>query len=453
MKRSITFLLMMFIMQFSYVFSQGTNSETGLKWNGYLQTDNRVTLHGEGDLFWQEYRLGLKGEVNPVDKAHFYSEIWLRSFQFPTVQTSGDLQQKSKVSPLNLDFREAYMDIYGFINDNLDIRIGRQRIAWGTGDKLNPTDNLNSDELEDMWDFGRHIGSDAITATYYLNNYTLSAAYIPVFSPAVMPDGQWATALSSSPNLPSGFTLGNYEDSIILPEKNLKESSVAGFKLSSSFLNYDYSLSYVYGRDDFPVLSNIVLFATADPNIVDINSSLIYSRMHIAGFDFAGSVTDIGFWGETAVFFPEKVIAQTDLTAFGMGINESVTMDDEPFIKYVIGLDYTFTNGLYINGQYLHGFVHERGNDNLEDYFMFGVEKKIMNDKIKVIPISGGIEIKDLNDTEDNIGFIYSPEFYYYPVENAEILLGLRVIDGENTTMFGRIQDSDEFYLKLSYTF
>ena len=360
---------------------------------------------------------------------------------------------KNKISPINLDFREAYMDLYGFINENLDIRIGRQRIAWGTGDKLNPTDNLNSDEMEDIWDFGRHIGSDAITATYYMNNYTLSAVYIPFFLPAVMPEGKWASVLSTAPELPSGLILGVSEDSIILPENNLEESSVAGFKLSSAVFNYDYSFSYVYGRDDFPVLNNIVFSINADPNIVDISSRLIYPRIHIAGFDFAGSITDIGFWGEAAVFFPEEINAQTDLTDLGMNINESVTMDDEPFIKYVIGLDYTFTNGLYINGQYLHGFVHERGNDALEDYFMFGLEKKFVNDKIKIIPLNGGIEIKNYEDVEDNIGFIYSPELYYYPVENAEILLGIRVIDGENTTLFGRIRDNDEFYVKLSYTF
>jgi len=48
------------------------------------------------------------------------------------------------------------------LTSTLDIRIGRQRIAWGTADKLNPTDNLNPDDLEDIFDFGKHLDSNIV---------------------------------------------------------------------------------------------------------------------------------------------------------------------------------------------------------------------------------------------------------------------------------------------------
>lgn len=424
-----------------------------VNWNGYLQTDNRLRLNGDNDFSWQEYRLDLKIEVKPIEKAYFYSEIWLRSFGFPTAQNSSDLVDKDKVSPLSLDLREAYVDLYGFLFDNLDLRIGRQRIAWGTADKLNPTDNLNPDDLEDIWDFGRHLGSDGLKASYYLKDYTFSLIYIPIFTPAVLPRGDWASALSPSMQLPAGLTLKNSTDTIIMPENNLKEGSITGVKASKNLFGYDFSLSYVYGRDDLPLAKKVTFTPTTTPGEMDIASELIYPRMHITGVDMAGSIGDVGVWAEAAVFFPEKTILTTDLTALGMGIQESIALDDKPYVKYVLGADYTFKNGIYINGQYLHGFIHEKGTDNLKDYFMFGLEWKLLGEKLKIIPIAGGIEIKDFKDIENNYALILSPEIAYHPVDNAEITLSACFIDGKNTTTFGKVKGNDELYLKVKYNF
>ncbi|HAX61822.1 MAG TPA: hypothetical protein DCX95_04585, partial [Elusimicrobia bacterium] len=314
-----------------------------VKWNGYLQTDNRIRLKDDNDFSRQEYRLDLKTEVKPSEKAHFYSEIWLRSLGFPTVQNSADLVNKDKVAPLNLDFKEAYVDLYGFILDNLDLRVGKQRIAWGTADKLNPTDNLNPDDLEDIWDFGRHLGSDGLKASYYPGDYAFTFVFIPIFTPAVLPGGDWASALSPSMELPAGLTLGNLTDKIIMPKNNLKESSIAGVKISKNLFGYDFSLSYVYGRDDLP-LARKATFTPTPGGEVDIESELIYPRMHVTGIDAAGSISNVGVWAEAAVFFPEKVKMTADLSALGMGTQESIALNEDSYVKYVVGADYTFKN-------------------------------------------------------------------------------------------------------------
>jgi len=153
------------------------------------------------------------------------------------------------------------------------------------------------------------------------------------------------------------------------------------------------------------------------------------------------------------MFIPEKIKMTTDLSALGMGVQESTSLDDEPYIKYVMGADYTFKNGIYINGQYLHGFIHERGKDNLEDYFMCGLEWKSSDEKLKITPVGLGAEVKDFKDIKNNYALIYSPEIAYYPVDNAEIVLGARCIEGKNTTTFGRVKNNDEMYLKLKYSF
>jgi hypothetical protein len=178
---------------------------------GYILTDTRLFFQKNYKFYWNENRFDLKIEASPLKSAHVYIEFWGRSFGLPEVKTSSDLMQreKDKVFPRSILFREAYVDLYGFISPNLDIRIGLQRIAWGTGDKLNPTDNLNPDDLEDIWDFGRHLGSQAIKASYYLGDYTLTAVFIPVFTTATMPIKEWAEAFSSPPEFPLGVDLRN----------------------------------------------------------------------------------------------------------------------------------------------------------------------------------------------------------------------------------------------------
>ena len=136
-----------------------------------------------------------------------------------------------------------------------------------------------------------------------------------------------------------------------------------------------------------------------------------------------------------------------------MGIVASVILEHEIYAKYVAGADYTFKNGIYINIQYVHGFFHEKGADNLEDYIMLGLEWPLFNDKLKLMPISGGIEIKDYEEFEDNYAVIYSPEISYHPVDNVNIDLGATWIEGTSTTTFGRAKDNNEAYLKIKYSF
>jgi len=455
MKRYSMFFIVLGLWSFclSCPFNLNISEGSEIQWNGYLLADDRLYVKDDMDFSWQEYRLDLKTEGNPAQNTHFYSELWLRSIGFPAVQESSDLIDEDIVSPLNVDMREAYVDLYGFLFNDLDIRIGRQRIAWGTADKLNPTDNLNPDDLEDIWDFGRHLGSDGLQATYYLGDFTFTGVYIPIFTPAVLPGGDWASALSPSLELPPGLTLGETSDTIILPENNLKDSSTIAVKIATYLFGYDFSLSYVYGRDDLPLATKVILTPASVPGEADVASELMYTRMHIVGMDCAGAIAVVGIWAEAGIFFPEKVTITTDLSGFGMGIQETTALDNNPYIKYVVGADYTFKNGVYINGQFLHGFIHERGKDNLEDYFMFGMEKKLFSEKLKISPISGGVEIKDLNNIKNNYALIFSPEITYYPFDSTELVTGLRIIEGTSTTTFGKVKDNDELYFKAKYSF
>lgn len=429
--------------------------ENSLKLYGELSTDERFRLKDNNAWSWNENRLDLKLEKKIPDKAKFYSDVWLRNIGVPNLTSSSQLYDKNQVSPYNIDIREAYVELYGFLFKNLDIKLGKQRIAWGTADKLNPTDNLNPYDLEDILDFGRHNGSEAINMTYYLtSDFYLQGVYIPFFRPATMPLGSWSSTFTPEMTLPQGMQLRSFNDTLMLPEYNLEESSIAGLKFKGFLKGYDFSLSYVYGRDGLP-LANKNTFTPVDTmGGVNINSQLIFPRTHIIGADLAGSIGSIGIWAEAAAFIPEdKITMFNDLTGFGMPLMDTVILNDEPYFKFVIGADYTFGDGSYLNFQYLHGFIHERGVDALNDYFMFAYEKKIFDEKLKITPIGGGFIVSDWDDIENNYAMIFAPQISYQATDNAEITIGAFILDGKGSNIFASVKDFDEVFFKVKYSF
>ncbi|NOZ04269.1 MAG: hypothetical protein GXO92_06645 [FCB group bacterium] len=238
---------------------------------GYLQTDNRLRTKNN-EFSWNENRLNLQLEGAPSDQYHYFSEIRLRGFGFPDVNQSRDLQlpEKNKVYRWGLEFREAYVDLYGFMSENLDVRIGRQIVSWGTGDAFNPTSNISPDDLEDIYNFGQRLGTNAISANYYWNdNLTLTGVFVPIFTPATLPSGDFAEAFAPPMALPPGLTIGTISDAVILPDRTISKSSQYALKLATNLFSYDVSLSYFEGQDDFPLASKVTLTPVDGTGTID----------------------------------------------------------------------------------------------------------------------------------------------------------------------------------------
>jgi len=426
-------------------------TEQGLEWGGYLWIDHRAFTRSPQHYSFKEYRLELRTEAR-TEKTRFASTLWVRSLGFSSVKSSADLFVREKIVPVEMEIREAYFDLYGFIFPWLDLRIGRQRIAWGTADRVNPTDNLNPDDLEDIWDFGRHLGSDALKATAYFGPVTLTGVFIPSFTPASPPLPDWAEAFMPPVEI-SGFTLVNWRNEIILPENNLKSSAIAGLKLKTNFRGYDFSLSYVRGRDDLPLLRDIVVEKISGQE-VEVLTRLVYPRLDILGFDLAGALGSVGLWAEGAIFFPERVVGQTVFPVPGYGLISQplIALKNEAYAKFVLGADYIFPSGIYLNGQWAHGFLHERGASELGDYFLFNLEWRLLRDKLKLMPLAGCIQISEWRDLKNNLALIFIPSFEYHPAANAEIAGGVRILDGRGAS-FSRIKNRDEIFLRFKYSF
>ncbi len=443
------FILLILIGGFFRAYAQ----ETPFRLYGELYFDNRVRLEN-GQWSWNENRLDLQLDKKFADKAKFHSQVWLRSFGYPFLYSAEQLFDKDETSPYNLDIREAYVELYGVFTKNLDMKIGRQRIAWGTGDKLNPTDNVNSYDLEDIWDFGRHLGSDAIRLKYYYKDFFLEADYILYFRPASLPRGDWAAGLFNPMELPPPLYIVSMEDSLAMPALNLKENSSYALKAGGLAGGFNFSLSYLYGRDGLPVNYFNRIMPVDTNGGVYLESKLFFPRQQVIGADLAGAVGSVGVWAEASLFVPEdEIILTNDLTGIGMPVVDSVILENKPWFKYLAGFDYTFRGGHYVNFQYLHGFVHERGQENLNDYFVINYEKYLFNDKLKVRPLTAAFVVSDWKELTENYALVYMPFLTFIPNDNTEISIGVRLIAGEGDDVFAQYKDKDEFVFSLKYRF
>lgn len=458
MKKSNLFtVILAIITSVSVIYAQDDN----LKISGSLLTDERFLLTDKNDWAWNENRLTLKLDKKITSRSKFYSEVWLRNIGLPNITSSADLYNKGIVDPVNFELREAYVQVFGFLSKNLDVTVGRQRIVWGTADKLNPTDNLNPYDLEDILDFGRHRGSDAINLNYYFNNnFSLQGVYIPIFQPANMPIGIYANALTPEMELPQGMVLNEFSDTILMPRYNLAQSSTAGLKFKGFVKGVDFSLSYVWGYDGLPFATRNTFIPVDAFGSININSQLTFSRTHILGVDMATSIGGFGLWAEAAAFIPDKnVIMTNDFSAFYPASPVPVTIDSllldssEPYVRFVLGGDYNFSDGSYVNFQYMHGFINERGQGNLNDYFFARYEKKFFNEKLKIAPIGGGFIVTDWNNIKDNYTILFVPEIAYQATDNVEMSLSAAIIDGKGSGVFSNLNNFDMLMFKLKYSF
>lgn len=459
MKRIKLFQLLVLLILTSGV--TNAQEENSLKLSGELFTDQRFLLKSPNDWAWNENRLSVKLDKQISGESKFYSEVWVRNIGLPGAVQSNDLFNKGIVDPYNLEIREAYVQVNGFLSKKTDLTIGRQQFAWGAADKLNPTNNLNPYDFEDILDFGRKRGSDAINLQYYINNeYSLQGVFVPFFQPANMPTGIFANVLNPSMEMPQGMALKSFSDTLMMPNYNLGKSSTAGLRFKGFAKGVDFSVSYVWGYDGLPYSSKNILTPVDLTGGTSIRSQLSFIRSHIIGADLVTSIAGIGVWAEAAAFVPDNdIVMTTDLSAFYPASPAPVTQDsvllekNKPYVKFVVGGDYFFPDGSYLNMQYLHGFIHERGADGLNDYFFLRYEKNFFNNKLKVTPVGGGFIVTDWNKIEKNYAIVYLPEIAYKASPNTEISLTCAIFDGKGQNLFAGLNDYDMLMLKMEYSF
>jgi hypothetical protein len=88
----------------------------------------------------------------------------------------------------------------------------------------------------------------------------------------------------------------------------------------------------------------------------------------------------------------------------------------------------------------LHGFIHERGNEDLSDYFFLRYEKTFFNEKLKLMPLSGAFIVTDWKNLNENFAYAYMPEVVYFATPEMEISLSAVLFEGKGNNLFAGLK-------------
>jgi hypothetical protein len=417
-------------------------------------------LNGDREFFINDSYMQFNLKANLIKDVVGRGSFELRALGFPEngVGVNGSVPNASNtlinnnseyrdvIQPVETRLNEAYVDIYGFIYDNLDISVGKQKIAWGAADQLTQTDNLFPDDLSDILEMGAKLSANSLKLTQYHDDFTLTGIYIPVFSPSLFPKVNMHGMYQNSMGVANPASLNvSYES----PPAKFK-NSMYGIKASGLMYGFDTSISYFSGYDDLPFMKTTAVTSAG----VDITQ--VYPEVRVVGFDFAGSIDDIGVWGEFASIHPKEI----DYTYTMNGsVVSSMKVLTEPYLRYTLGCDYSFKE-IYINTQLSHGFFNQRHvpelsqGGELTDVLFIVVEQKLMDEKV-LLQVKFGGEF----DEFENIGTFFAPEIVYYPTVATQLTFGWFAAEGvqnnDHYAILRQFHDMglNQVYAKAKYSF
>jgi|Deesub1362B_J571_1020462.scaffolds.fasta_scaffold00749_18 hypothetical protein len=419
----------------------------GLEPSGYLRLEKRFPVFVDTLYFLDFYNeLFFEIEESGGDNFSFKASIDARFYTFPDIGSLQELQEPEKNPPLDIFLWEAYIDIRRFPFNNIDLRIGKQRVSWGTADGLNPTDNINPDDFSDLLDFTKKMPTETFLATFYIKDFSLSAVWSPAVYPALLPKD---ISLFSFSEIIEDIYVSHIEDHLILPARNIKNGQM-GIRLKGKLFTYDVSLSNFYGYEHFPFPTQITIYPdTLNPLNSKAEIFLELPKIPAIGADFAGDIGDFGVWGEAGIFFPEKILTKI---ISPLGKDSVEILSEEPYLKWTLGFDTFFWDGAYLNFQFAYGFPTEIGRDNLGNYFTGVFEKPFLSDRLN-LRVYGVLEIRDFDRFKETSGNLVSTELSYLLNDNLEITLGILSLNGEKESLFGQWKEWDLGFVRIKASF
>lgn len=356
--------------------------------------------------------------------------------------------QNENFSDLKIDVNQAYFDFY---LENSDLRIGKQKINWGSAYKINPSSMTNPYDLTAQNPTEEKLGVPAIKNQYYFNNTTsLTGVIITDFVESPVPESLKQTMITGIKTdfktqlIQQGKTskqanqIINNNLNVVQTKPEIDELSKLEYAfnfMKRDVRGFDLSASYFNGYEDLPsvtsdsesIQEDLVFIASNYPNDMNTELNIGYKRTQGFGLNAIGAISDVGVWSE---------------------INYQVNEDDEKTTDLVLGSDYTFENNLYTVAQFIH-----------RDYSDYQIPREEMN----YLLLHGDIPFRQIHTMKANIiydlgigNYMFNPEMTFSLSNNVNLDLGT-VITGDkessdNYSIFN-LMSGERTYFELSYSF
>jgi len=348
----------------------------------------------------------------------------------------GDLiirySNNSSTNPFMLIPKELYIGTYDLI-PNLDLNAGRLIVSWGSSDMFSPLDNFNpSTPGISFTDMSRKNGVCAVDATYYFNDITyLQAICLPNFTPSFIPEG-YEEQLYLSMFSPEFQAQGIEINSVNLIH-TFPDNPAWGIKLGRSFTSFDAAISYYNGYylNAYPETVELI----PETSGMSLDLGLGYPKRNIFGFEFQGDFPGIEgatLRGDLAYIIPQPWQVQGE------------DMLKDPYIKAVIGADYTTSFDLYLNVGFLWGFITEEGYQ-CSPYIYLNAEKDLGDSKftpnyVGIISLQDGSMINSIG-----VSYDFTDDF--------SITLSYVSVSGEQNSKLGQLESTEGLYLLGEWSF
>lgn len=335
-------------------------------------------------------------------------------------------------NPFMITPKELYIGTYDLI-PQLDTRTGLLIVSWGSADMLSPLDNFNP--LPPGMSFtsmAQKNGVLAADATYYFNDITfLQTIVLPSFAPSYMPE-EYEEQMYLSMFAPQ-FQAQGIEITSVNITHTFPENPVWGIKLGRSFTSFDAAISYYNGYylSAYPETIEPV----PGPSGMSLDLGLGYPKRDIFGFEFQGDFPGIEgatLRGDLAYIIPQPWEIQ----------GEYVLKD--PYIKAVIGADYTTSFDLYLNVGFIWGFAFEEG-DQCSPYISLNARKELEDSKLTPNYL-GIISLQD-GSMINSIGTSYNF------TDDFSVTLSYVSVSGEQTSKLGQMGSAEGLYLTGEWSF
>ncbi|MEZ4451000.1 MAG: hypothetical protein R3B09_16075 [Nannocystaceae bacterium] len=371
-----------------------------------------------GRISRNENRLEFYFAYTPNKKVQIVGDIEPVYMGTSQAKELDDLATMQLINRFHVESRAAYVALTD-LAPGLDIKVGRQIVVWGTADKFNPTNNINPDDLEDRPLFTEPIANQMVVIDWapLRDRLWFQGVYVPLFFPALLPPSAAAGLKDPYAEVPFAYDVDKQKifylqdtfipqnpkllprvvGHVVMPDTTFANGQAAA-KVGARIADIDISASYYYGRFDIPipfdVQSSVLTPLSGDPTpdgyYLQSDAYLHYPKMQVIGLDFTTQVPflgNMGIWGEAGLFIPkeEKLriemplptgvdVTPNDGMANPVKMVEGVSIQKTPFIKATVGLDYTIGKHVYLQSQYLRGFIDEFGANHVGDYLLAGTD-------------------------------------------------------------------------------
>jgi hypothetical protein len=162
----------------------------------------------------------------------------------------------------------------------------------------------------------------------------------------------------------------------------------------------------------------------------------------------------------------------------GADAQKPVVVESTPFVKATVGIDYTIAQRVYLNVQYVHGFIDEFGagraarprRDSINlaespriearvgDYIVAGVDIKALRERLlfrlfAVFKLPSVDLESRLWDDWAPTGVLF-PQIVYHVFDGTELMLGAFIMLGDRSTKFGDpAAGGSEVFVKAKVSF